>query len=165
MINTMRIKILFVCLGNICRSPLAEAILKNKIVKKGWTDFIEVDSCGTSNYHIGSNPDERTQENALKNGITMHHRARQITQQDLAYFDFIVAMDRNNREAILKLDWNKVHEHKVVLMRSFGTEVENDVPDPYYGGEQGFQEVFEILDRSTDAFLNILERQYSLAGN
>jgi len=156
-----KIKVLFVCLGNICRSPLAEALFKHKVSKQGLTNLIEADSCGTSNYHIGDWPDERTLVNALQNGIEMDHRGRQITYTDLEKFDFVFAMDRSNYENIMQLANAETHKHKVSLMRSFDLENENaDVPDPYYGGARGFQDVFEILDRSTENFLEYIQKNH-----
>ena len=157
----VKIRVLFVCLGNICRSPLAEALFKDKIARKGLTQIIEADSCGTSNYHIGDWPDERTLLNALKNGIQINHLGRQLTIKDLEYFDFIIAMDRSNYHNILRLTNEEKHKKKVVLMRSFDSISDHeDVPDPYYGGERGFQEVFDILNRSTENFLAYLKKNH-----
>jgi protein-tyrosine phosphatase len=154
-----KVKVLFVCLGNICRSPLAEAIFKTKIHKHGLNGLFEADSCGTSNYHIGQGPDERTLMNALKNGVSIYHKGRQLSSEDLVVFDFIVAMDHSNHKNILKLETALQHGHKVKLIRSFDTEPGDEVPDPYYGGEDGFQEVFEILDRSTDGLIKFLMKE------
>lgn len=149
-----KIKVLFVCLGNICRSPVAEGLFKHKVTKKGLNKVIEADSCGTSNYHIGGGPDERTIVNAMKNGIQLNHRGRQLTYLDLENFDFIVAMDRSNYDTILQLPNAEAHKEKILMMRSFDPQPDHeDVPDPYYGGEHDFQNVFDILDRSTEKFL------------
>ena len=152
------VKILFVCLGNICRSPLAEAIFVDKIARKNLTDQFEVDSCGTSNYHIGDQPDARSIATAHKNGIKISHHCRQLTSDDLETFDYILAMDEGNYENILRLSRNKKHAEKVFLMREFDVLGKGEeVPDPYFGGEREFQEVYDILNRSTENFLSFVE--------
>ncbi|MBT1702767.1 low molecular weight protein-tyrosine-phosphatase [Chryseosolibacter indicus] len=155
------IHVLFVCLGNICRSPLAEAIFKNKIKQKGLEQHIFSDSCGTSNYHIGDSPDPRTIANATKNSIIIEHCGRQLCEADLEKFDLILAMDSSNFQNILRLPNSKNLQHKVKMMRDFDPFGEGDVPDPYFGGETGFQEVFDILDRSMENLINHLQGQYS----
>lgn len=152
-------KVLFVCLGNICRSPLAEGIMKHKIDEAKLSDIIFVDSCGTANYHIGEKPDVRTISTAEKNGIKLNHVVRQLTTADLEDFDFILAMDRSNHENILRLANAKQNSEKIKLMREFDPDPGDEVPDPYYGGEQGFQEIFEILNRSVDGFITYLRSQ------
>jgi protein-tyrosine phosphatase len=152
-------KILFVCLGNICRSPLAEAIFINKVKERNKAQYFEVDSCGTSNYQIGDTPDYRTVANATKNGIVMNHIARQLRQHDLDYFDLIVAMDKMNHRDILRLAKNDVQQKKIILMRNFDSIGKGqDVPDPYHGNERDFQEVFEILNRTMENFINDVEK-------
>ena len=153
-----KVRVLFVCLGNICRSPLGAAILKKKIHDEGMQAWVEVDSCGTSDYHIGAGADPRTIASADKHGVPIDHCARQLTREDLEVFDFVLAMDKSNYHNILKLAPGKDVRHKIRLMREFdpgsrGTEV----PDPYHGGEREFQEVYEILDRCTTGFVQHLK--------
>jgi len=144
-----------VCLGNICRSPLAEAIFKDKVGRKNLDLSFEIDSCGTSNYHIGDIPDSRTFAIARKHGIQMDHIVRQLTLEDLEAYDYILAMDRNNFQNILRLSDNAVHKEKVFMMREFDSiDKGKEVPDPYYGNEREFQDVFDMLDRCSDNFLD-----------
>jgi protein-tyrosine phosphatase len=151
-------KIVFVCLGNICRSPLAEAIFNDKAKEKKIAHYFEVDSCGTSNYQIGDQPDCRPMANAAKHGIVMNHIARQLQRTDLDYFDLIVAMDRKNHRDIMSLAKSETHQKKIILMRDFDVQAKGtDVPDPYHGDERDFQEVFEILDRSIENFIQDIE--------
>jgi protein-tyrosine phosphatase len=155
-----KVKVLFVCLGNICRSPLAEAIFKHKIREKGLEHLVEADSCGTSNYHIGSQPDPRTLANASRNGVVIDHCGRQFGAEDFEKFDFILAMDNSNYQNILRLPGSANFAGKVQLMRNFDPENKGaEVPDPYYGGEKGFQDVFDILSRSMENFIAFLEKE------
>lgn len=143
------VKVLFVCLGNICRSPLAEAIFQKLIEEHQLTDRISCDSCGNSNYHIGGQPDQRTVKNALQNGVVLNHKARQFSSDDFNKFDFIIPMDKSNLSNILKFEEANTTKATIQLMRDYEDEGEcMDVPDPYFGGEDGFQEMFDILDRS-----------------
>lgn len=156
-----KVKVLFVCLGNICRSPLGAAILKKKVKDKGMESWVEVDSCGTSNYHIGDNADPRTIASARRHGVPIEHCARQLTAKDLESFDFIFAMDKSNYQNILRLSNGKDWSHKVKMMREFDPLTKGgEVPDPYHGGEKDFQEVFDILDRSTEEFTAYLSEKY-----
>jgi len=148
-------KILFVCLGNICRSPLAEAIFNEKIKSKGLQNEFRSDSCGTANYEIGNWPDPRTIRSANKNNVPINHIARQLTRADLQKFDLILAMDKNNLKGVLNLASDE-EQSKIKLMRSYDPQGEGDVPDPYYGNEKDFDEVFAILNRSIEKLIDEL---------
>jgi protein-tyrosine phosphatase len=152
------IKVLFVCLGNICRSPLAEGLFNKKLEDKGLTHLFQVDSCGTGAYHIGERPDPRTLENAQMNGVHLPSVARQVKVEDFSAFDYVLAMDHNNRQDLFSMD--ELAMEKVKLMRDFDPLAPGEgVPDPYFGGPGGFQEVFDILDRSTETFIEWLQKE------
>ncbi len=139
----MRTKVLMVCLGNICRSPLAEGILKSKLDK----ETIQVDSAGTASYHIGKKPDSRSISIAKKYGIDIsQQRCRQFTAKDFDEYDLIYAMDRSNYENIVALAENENAIAKVNLLLHRSNVTSKEVPDPYYGGEDGFEEVFQLID-------------------
>jgi len=159
-----KIRIVFVCLGNICRSPLAEGILKHLVTKKGFDEKITIDSAGTANYHIGERPDPRTIENASKNGVELLSRARQFSEDDFDRFDYIIPMDESNWHNITYLENNKSEKkYEILKMRNFDDLAKNaDVPDPYYGGPNGFQDVFDILYRSNHKFLEFLIQTHDL---
>ncbi|MTI30389.1 low molecular weight protein-tyrosine-phosphatase [Xanthovirga aplysinae] len=162
-LNKRPIKVMFVCLGNICRSPLAEAIFKKQIQQADLMDSVFCDSSGVSSYHVGSGPDKRSAANARNHGIEIVHKARQFTIQDFKEFDQIIAMDSSNFEHIVSME-NKDQEFKLFRMREFDPKSNGklDVPDPYFGGEGGFEEVFQILDRSLSNYLDYLIEEYHL---
>jgi len=144
----MKTKILMVCLGNICRSPLAEGILKTKVN----TDEVHVESAGTGDYHIGHSPDERSVKIAQKHGIDItDQRGRQFDVSDFDRFDLIFAMDNFNYQDIIKLARNEEDKEKVRLILNQVLPGEHcDVPDPYTGGIDGFKRVYEMLDQACD---------------
>jgi protein-tyrosine phosphatase len=151
-------KLLFVCLGNICRSPAAENIMNHLATKAGVSDRIECDSAGTANYHAGNPPDRRMQAAATKRQIPMTGSARQFTKADFTAFDLILAMDRENYQNILSLDPHGQYREKVKLMCDFATQhPDKEVPDPYYGGADGFDYVIDLLTDACSELLSQLE--------
>ncbi|MBW4553764.1 MAG: low molecular weight phosphotyrosine protein phosphatase [Aphanocapsa sp. GSE-SYN-MK-11-07L] len=151
----MTTKLLFVCLGNICRSPAAEGMMNHLAKQAGLSDHIECDSAGTSSYHIGSPPDQRMTLAAKQQGIVLQGQARQFQVQDFQAFDLILAMDRQNYRAMLRLDRSGQFQDKVRLICDFCTTYgDQDVPDPYYGGADGFVYVLDLL---SDACAGLLK--------
>src|SRR5699024_3945724 len=140
-------KILMVCLGNICRSPLAEGLLQEKVDPKK----VKVDSAGTSNYHLGKAPDKRSIAVAKKNDLDIsQQKARQFSVADFDEFDYIYVMDNSNFADVINLARNAEDEKKVkLILNELYPEENKDVPDPYYGGDQGFDNVYKMLDEST----------------
>ncbi|MDF5735881.1 MULTISPECIES: low molecular weight protein-tyrosine-phosphatase [unclassified Nostoc] len=151
----MPYKLIFVCLGNICRSPSAENIMNHLIEQAGLTEHILCDSAGTSSYHVGSRPDRRmSAAAATKLGIKLRGRARQFEKSDFQDFDLILAMDQENYDNILTLDQTKQYQHKVRLMCEFcSRHTLKEVPDPYYGGQQGFNQVIDLLIDACEGLL------------
>jgi len=140
------IRILFVCMGNICRSPLAEGILRHLLAEKGREQDCIIDSAGTGNWHVGELPDARMRAEAAGNGITLEMRARQVRDEDFHAYDLIICMDEDNRERLLA--WESCQPGKVCLLleRWGGSTAPRDVPDPYYGGVDGFTRVYELVE-------------------
>ena len=162
----MKVKVLFVCLGNICRSPLAEGLFRKKVESRGWSDYFHIDSSGTGDYHIGELPDPRMRATARDNGLMLESRARQLIAEDLERFDYIIPMDDSNRSHIHSMDPEGNFREKIILMRYFDkNEFEADVPDPYFGDEDGFQRVYDMLDDVTENFLNWLAENHDFNGN
>jgi protein-tyrosine phosphatase len=146
-------RILMVCLGNICRSPLAEGILRDKI-KKNKLNII-VDSAGTSSWHQGEHPDKRAVQTAKNHSIDISFlTARQFTVQDFYEFDKIFAMDTTNYRDILSLAINEEQKQKVFLILNYNAPGADSVPDPYFGGDEGFENVFQMLDSACDKIIS-----------
>jgi protein-tyrosine phosphatase len=157
---TVSYQLLFVCLGNICRSPSAENIMNHLVDRQGLSDRIICDSAGTSSYHIGSSPDRRMSAAAKKRGIELLGSARQFTRQDFEAFDLILAMDRDNYSDILSLDRTGKYKDKVRLMCDFCRHhTLKEVPDPYYGGPEGFDRVIDLLLDACEGLLEYVQPQ------
>jgi protein-tyrosine phosphatase len=154
----MTYRLLFVCLGNICRSPSAENIMRHLVAERGLSDQIECDSAGTSSYHIGSAPDRRMSAAAeRKLGFSLQGQARQFESDDFDAFDLILAQDKDNFEQICYVDRAGKYREKVELMCKFCTHHDlKEVPDPYYGGEAGFNFVIDLLVDACNGLLDHL---------
>ena len=158
------VHVLFVCLGNICRSPLAEGIFKKLVREAGLSTLIDADSAGTSRWHMDESPDSRSMQIAAMHDIHLDHLGRQILKNDMEKFDYILAMDSDNLEEILRLqNPDQFYKTRVMLMRDFDNQQSGaDIPDPYYGGPQGFQLVYDMLEESLSNFLDYLIEDHKL---
>jgi protein-tyrosine phosphatase len=156
----MPYKILFVCLGNICRSPSAEGVMNHLLAQENLAGQVVCDSAGTSAYHIGEPPDRRMTAAAKQRGILLVGQARQFTKADFEKFDLILAMDRDNFADICFLDPDGRYKHKVRLMCDFCTRhTLREVPDPYYGGSEGFSQVVDLLLDACEGLLNYIKEK------
>ena len=152
-------KILFVCLGNICRSPAAEGIFKQKIKDRDLENLFVVDSAGTGGWHVGNLADRRMREAALSRGIELTSRSRKIDDNDLYEFDHILVMDKDNLNAVKSLikDHTYPINSKIKLILSYSKKSQLDeVPDPYYGGQNGFEKVLDLLNDAIDELIDSL---------
>ena len=148
--------ILFVCMGNICRSPTAEGVFRHFVNEAGQADRIETDSAGTHAYHVGEPPDRRAYAAAERRGISLSEiHARRVTDDDFERFDYIIAMDEDNQ---MRLQDQAPDEHrsKVQLFLSFASVSETEVPDPYYGGAAGFERVLDLVEEASRGLLETL---------
>lgn len=163
-VNSEKIRILFVCLGNICRSPAAEGIMKQKIKDNDLEDIIEVDSAGTSGWHQGELPDERMRLHGEKRGYDFSSRSRKFDASDFSKFDYIIVMDDSNFENVKKMARSSEQKDKIHLMTDFSVEYAHHdyVPDPYYGGSSGFELVMDLLEDATEGLLQVVRKKYGL---
>jgi protein-tyrosine phosphatase len=150
-------RILFVCTGNICRSPTAEAIFRHKARAKGFGEHFEVDSAGTHGYHVGDAPDHRTIATAMAQGVDMHDlRARKLQAKDFSEYDLILALDEEHHAHITRLCPKDARAEVKLFLDYLETHTGQGVPDPYYGGQADFDHVYDLVDRGAEALLNFL---------
>ncbi|HAL71265.1 MAG TPA: protein tyrosine phosphatase [Verrucomicrobiales bacterium] len=153
-------KLLFVCLGNICRSPAAEGVMRRVVAEAGLTETIHIDSAGTAGWHTGKRADERMRAAALTRGLELTSFARQVRDADLSEYDLVLVMDRSNHQDIRAFDREKRHAAKVRLFCEFCTDhEETEVPDPYYGGPEGFEKVLDLLEDGCAGVLRHVQGQ------
>lgn len=157
------IKVLFVCMGNICRSPTAEGVFRDLVKRSGMNEAIHIDSAGTHAYHIGKSPDPRASATAAQRGYDLSTlRGRQVEQQDFLVFDYILAMDEDNLSNLKRI-CPAGQEHKVGLFLEHSQNFsQREVPDPYYGGKQGFEHVLDLVEDAARGLLQRLEREHGL---
>lgn len=158
------VNVLFVCLGNICRSPMAEGLFLHHLEAAGLSDQVRVDSAGTGGWHVGEPADRRMQQTAKSHGVHLPSRARKVRFSDFTEFDYILAMDRSNYRDLQELvSQTPDATAEVILMRHFDEKAPDaEVPDPYYGGAQGFEDVYQMLDRSTLKFMEYIREQHQI---
>jgi protein-tyrosine phosphatase len=156
-----RYRICFVCLGNICRSPTAEGVMQSLIDEHGLAARVDVDSAGTGRWHIGESPDPRSIAAAARRGIALEHAARQVSAADFARFDLLLAMDADNAAALARLAPTPADRAKVRLLRSFDPASPDgaEVPDPWYGGEHGFDHVLDVCTAACRGLLDHVRGQ------
>ena len=160
------ISVLFVCMGNICRSPIAEGVFRQRVAQAGLERLIEIDSAGTHGYHIGARPDVRAQVAATRRRYDLSGlRARQVTREDIDVFDYVLAMDRDNLAYLNSLG-SPDHRKKLQLFLDYATSVNlREVPDPYYGPEEGFELVLDLAENASVGLLTHIQRQLSTPGS
>lgn len=153
------ISVLFVCLGNICRSPSAEGVFRQVVEQAGLGDRVRIDSCGTGDWHVGKAPDARAREAAARRGIDIGDlRARQFRESDLADFDYVLVMDRQNLKDIERI-WETTGGTRPALFLDYGRSSHDEVPDPYYGGDQGFETVLDLIHEASEGLLLELQER------
>ena len=161
--SNSNVSVLFVCMGNICRSPTAQGVFARLVEEYRLSDVIEIDSAGTHAYHIGERPDERASAAALKRGIDLSsQQARRVSPDDFERFDYVLAMDRGNYE-ILEANCPSGFESRLRLFLDFAPDLEaREVPDPYYGGRSGFERVLDLIEQASEGLLADIRQQHGL---
>lgn len=159
--NKENISVLFVCMGNICRSPTAEAVFRHYVENAGLSEFILIDSAGTHDYHIGHAPDLRSQQAAGQRGYDMSSlRGRQVKGQDFERFDYVLAMDKANLAILQYLLPRGCKKHPQLFLDYAHHHHEREVPDPYYGGEQGFEHVLDMVEDAAQGLLQHIQQRH-----
>lgn len=157
------ISVVFVCEGNICRSPTAEGIFSSLAANAGLSSHFEVDSAGTTAYHVGQRADARMRKHASRRGYELNSRARKFSRADLQKFDYVIAMDYGNFLDIQRMDRDQKYKKKIYMMNDFSVNYKGqDVPDPYYGGAEGFETVLDMLEESCSIFLDKVKQDNGL---
>ncbi len=155
--SEQRVRLLFVCLGNICRSPTAEGVMRALVREAGLQERVQVASAGTGSWHVGSPPDERASAAARARGLSLRGTARQVRGADFLQFDLLLAMDRSNRRELRRMAPGEREREKVRLLREFdpasARAADLDVPDPYYGAAGGFEEVLDLVQAACEGLL------------
>ena len=155
-------EISFVCLGNICRSPLAQGVFQDLVNREKLDQKIFISSAGTGNWHIGNLPDERMRQTAQSKGIKLESRAQQFQSKDFIRFNLVLAMDHSNLVRLSEIAPSTLPKNKLMLFRSFDPEstADQDVPDPYYGGAKGFEEVYSMVKRTCPPLLDYIKSRF-----
>ena len=155
-------EISFVCLGNICRSPLAQGVFQDLVNREKLDQKIFISSAGTGNWHIGNLPDERMRQTAQSNGIKLDSRAKQFQSEDFNRFNLVLAMDHSNLSRLSEIAPSSLPPDKLMLFRSFDPESnrDQDVPDPYYGGAKGFEDVYFMVKRTCPPLLDYIKSRF-----
>lgn len=159
--NNNKVKVLFVCMGNICRSPTAHGVFRALVEKEGFAEVIRIDSAGTHAYHVGSPPDKRAQATAQQRGVDLSDLvARRVETEDFDAFDYVLAMDQENYMALSAICPDE-HVNKIQMFMDFAPHMRTrEVPDPYYGGNSGFERVFDLVDAAALGLLDDIRRNH-----
>lgn len=151
-------RIMFICTGNICRSPLAHAVFQHLVETDNLDQLFEIESSGTTAYHVGEKADSRMRRTASEHGVPINHRSRQLYRKDLADYDLLLTMDSHNYRDTLALCRTDEEREKVKMFRDYDPEGQGDVPDPWYGGAEGFETVWTIVRRTSESLLDTLRK-------
>lgn len=156
-----KVSVLFVCMGNICRSPTAQGVFEQLVNTQGLAEHILIDSAGTHAYHIGKQPDTRAQAAARRRGLDLSgQRARQVDVDDFGRFEYVLAMDRDNLEDLQRLAGHRQRENLHLFMRFASRWQVDEVPDPYYGGDNGFERVLDMVEDAAEGLLDHIRRHH-----